>query len=135
MKNKIVIAGFISVCFSVITACSTQQDKAAGSSQTNNMAVVKGLSSWNPLSVIAVTIIRIDDKEFSRAANHEVTAGKHTIEVRCSREQPERAQSHFAFEMVLKAGHQYKPRLDMTKECHVNYIDTVTGKIYPGIEK
>ena len=134
MKNKISSVVFIITVFSFLSACSVAQVKDTVKVKNQNMAIVKGLSAWNPLSVIAVQVYRIDDKKFKKPGNHEVSPGQHQIEVRCSRETPERVQRYFVFDMYLKAGHEYKPKLDMTKDCHVDYVDSETGKKYIGVE-
>lgn len=132
MKNKRLLMVFISIAFSVLAACSMSPVQQTSASK--HTALIKGLSGWNPLSVIAIQIYRIDGKKFQKASNHEVAAGKHEVEVRCSRETPERVQRYYVFDMYLKAGHVYKPKLDMTKDCYVYYIDVATGKKYIGVE-
>ena len=130
MNNKRLL--MISIAFSVLTACSMSPVQQTSDSQ--NTALIRSLPGWNPLSVIAVQIYRIDDKKFQKASNHEVTAGEHKVEVRCSRETPEPVQRYYIFDMYLKAGHVYKPKLDMTKDCYVYYVDAATGKKYIGVE-
>lgn len=119
----------------ILVACAAEHVHERGELDDKKVAYVKGLPGWNPLSVIAVTIYRIDGKPVnSKAARYELLPGEHEIKVSCTRETPDHVQRDFVFNILLKAGHSYKPRLDMTRDCHVNYIDETTGKIYTGTE-
>jgi len=133
MKKIILKRTIIVTIFAVLTACSLNQAKVDDVAK-DNMAVIKGLSAWNPLSVIAVELYKIDGKKVNNKSRQEVNPGEHEIEARCSRETPTRSQQYFIFKMYLKAGHEYKPKLDMTKDCYFDYIDVDTGKKYAGIK-
>jgi hypothetical protein len=132
MKNKSLLVMFVTILLGTLSACSVSPVQQP--SVNKHLAVVKSLPGWNPLSVISVHIYRIDDKKFKKAKNHELLPGQHEIEVRCNRESPERMQRYFVFDMYLKAGHVYKPKLDMSKDCYVYYVDVATGKKYIGVE-
>lgn len=119
----------------ILSACGVTQVHQIGDVSENEVAFIEGVPGYNPLSIITVQIYSIDNKKVPRNNNvFQVAAGQHTIEVMCRREQPEFIQRHFVFTIVLKAGHRYKPKLDMTKDCHVDYIDKTTGKKYIGVE-
>ena len=123
------------VLISTVTACGVTHVHEKGQVPHDKVAFIEGLPGYNPLSIITVQVYSIDNKKVTRKTNvFEVSAGEHTIEVMCRREQPEYIQRYFVFTMQLKAGHNYKPRLDMTQDCHVDYIDKVTGKKYVGTE-
>lgn len=132
MKNKTLLVMFVTILLGTLSACGV--NPVQQTSVNKQMAIVKSLPGWNPLSVVSVHIYRIDDKKFKKATNHELSPGQHEIEVRCSRETPERVQRYFVFDMYLKAGHVYRPKLDMTKACHVYYVDVASGKKYIGVE-
>lgn len=118
-----------------VSACGVTTVHELGSVPRDQVAFIEGVPGWNPLSVITVQVYSIDGKKVIRSNNvFEVRAGEHEIEIMCRREQPEFIQRHFSFKFILKAGHRYKPRLDMTKDCHVDYIDKATGKKYTGTE-
>lgn len=133
MKNKILFKVLLAFTMAVVSACSVSP--TANTEVNADTALVKGLSGWNPLSVIAVHIYSVDDKKFKKPSNHQLSPGKHIIEVRCSRETPEHLQNYYRFDMKLEAGHVYKPKLDMTKGCYVDYVDVVTGQKYIGVEQ
>jgi len=118
----------------LLSSCAAIQPSQTQSVSSSKVAVLKGLPGWNPLSVVEVKIFRIDGKKVSsRNSRFEVSPGEHRFEVRCSREQPEPVQRYFVFEMYLKAGHEYKPQIDMMRECHVDYIDISSGKKYQAL--
>jgi len=119
----------------LVSACGVTHVHEMGVVPHDKVAFIEGVPGWNPLSVITVQIYSIDGKKVSRTNNvFEVRAGEHEIEIMCRREQPEFIQRHYVFSMTLKAGHRYKPQLDMTQDCLVNYIDKTTGKKYIGSE-
>jgi len=132
MKKTILERTIVVAMLAILSACSTGQLKT-DDKQKDNVAVIKGLSAWNPLSVIAVQLYKIDGKKVKNKSRQEVMPGEHEIEARCSRETPTRSQQYLIFKMYLKAGHEYKPKLDMTKECYFEYVDAVTGKRYVGV--
>lgn len=118
-----------------LTACGVTHVHDKGEIAHEKVAFIEGLPGYNPLSIITVQIYSIDNKKVTRKTNvFEVSAGEHRIEVVCRREQPDYIQHHFVFNMTLKAGHRYKPQLDMTQPCHIDYIDKTTGKKYIGEE-
>ena len=118
-----------------LTACGVTHVHDKGDIAHDQVAFIEGVPGYNPLSIITVQIYSIDNKKVTRKTNvFELSAGEHRIEVMCRREQPEFIQRYFVFTIQLKAGHRYKPRLDMTKECHVDYVDKATGKKYTGTE-
>jgi len=118
-----------------LTACGVTHVHDKGDIAHEKVAFIEGVPGYNPLSIITVEIYSIDNKKVTRKTNvFEVAAGEHRIEVMCRREQPEFIQRYFVFNFTLKAGHRYKPRLDMTKDCHIDYIDKATGKKYTGVE-
>ena len=139
MKNKIlqkVAIIVMAIGMSSLTACGAVSPHANGTATSSKMAVIKGVPGWNPLSLIAVQIYSIDGKKINgKNTRIELLPGQHQLKVRCSREDPEPIQRFYLFDMVLKAGHEYKPKLDMTQECYLNYIDTMTGKLFMGIEE
>ncbi|MDH5518837.1 MAG: hypothetical protein OEY36_13625 [Gammaproteobacteria bacterium] len=112
---------FISV---VLTACST-----ASKSDNPGMAVIKGIPGWNPLSVIKVEVYSVDGENVSLKNNKlELKPGSHELKTRCRREEPETVQKYYRFKLQLKAGHQYKPKLDMTQDCYFEYEESVSAK-------
>jgi len=118
-----------------LTACGVTQVHTMGDVPRDKVAYIEGVPGYNPLSIITVEIYSIDGVKVTRKSNvFEVAAGEHEIEVMCRREQPEFIQRHYIFKMTLKAGHRYRPQLDMTQDCLVNYIDKATGKKYSGTE-
>lgn len=118
-----------------LTACGVTHVHDKGSIPHDKVSFIEGLPGYNPLSIITVQIYSIDNKKVTRKTNvFEVAAGEHRIEVMCRREQPEFIQRYLVFNFHLKAGHRYKPRLDMTKDCHFDYIDKASGKKYTGTE-
>jgi len=133
MKKIILERTIIATMFAILTACSMGPSKVDDEVK-DNVAVIRGLSAWNPLSVIAVELYKIDGKKVTSKSRQEVSPGEHQIEARCSRETPTRSQQYFIFQMYLKAGHEYKPKLDMTKDCYFDYVDVTTGKRYTGIK-
>lgn len=133
MKKNFLSKILLVLTAAVISACSV--NPIAVTKIDENKALVKGLSGWNPLSVIAVHIYRVDDKKFKKPSNHQLSPGNHIIEVRCNRETPEHIQNYYRFDMNLEAGHVYKPKLDMTKDCYLDYVDVVTGEKYIGVEQ
>jgi len=116
------------------SSCGAGDIYKTGGEQHDNVAVIKGLSAWNPLSVVAVELYKIDGIKAKNKNRQEVSPGEHEIEARCSRETPERSQQYLIFKMYLKAGHEYKPKLDMTKDCYFDYVDVNTGRRYTGIK-
>ena len=123
------------IAISSITACGVTHVHTMGNVPHDQVAFIEGVPGYNPLSIISVEIYSIDGVRVTRKSNvFEVAAGEHEIEVMCRREQPEFIQRHYVFNITLKAGHRYKPQLDMTQDCLVNYIDKTTGKKYIGRE-
>lgn len=138
MKNKIfgiVLQIIIASGLVALTACAANTQKNESAIKTD-MAVIKGVPGWNPLSLIAVQVYSVDGKKISgKNTRIELLPGQHQLKVRCSREDPQPVQRFYVFNMVVKAGHEYKPKLDMTQECYLRYLDTTTGKIFTGIEE
>jgi len=133
MKMKRIIA--LLTASYLLVACGVTQVHTMGDVPRDKVAFIEGVPGYNPLSIITIEIYSIDGVRVTRKTNvFEVAAGEHEIEVMCRREQPEFIQRHYVFNITLKAGHRYKPQLDMTQECMVNYIDKVTGKKYVGKE-
>jgi len=133
MKSAIIKTTTIIAMLAMVSACSMGQLKTSDKAD-ENIAVVKGLPAWNPLSVVAVQLYKVDGKKVTNKSRVEIRPGEHTIEARCSRETPTRSQQYFIFNMYLKAGHEYKPKLDMTKDCYFDFVDAVTGKRYTGVK-
>ena len=101
----------------------------------DQVAYIAGLPGWNPLSLITVQVYSIDSKKVTRKTNtFEVKPGMHRLEVRCSHDKPEFVQRYFVFNINMKAGARYRPKLDMSKDCHVDYIESATGRKIIGIE-
>lgn len=133
MKVKVFLSLFISIW--LITSCGTTALHDSGKLTREQAAYIVGLPGWNPLSIITVQVYSIDNKKVTRKTNKfEVAPGKHRLEVRCSREKPEFLQRHYVFNINMLAGHRYKPKLDMTKECYVMYEESGTGKQIVGVE-
>ena len=126
---------YLMIAMLTLTACGVTQVSDQGLIPRDKVAFIEGLPGYNPLSIITVQIYSIDNKKVTRKTNvFEVSAGEHRIEAVCRREQPDFIQRYLVFDFHLKAGHRYKPRLDMTKDCHFDYIDKTTGKKYTGVE-
>lgn len=126
---------FIFLLAGFLASCGVTHVHTMGTLPHDEVAFIEGVPGWNPLSVITVQIYSIDGKVVSRKNNvFEVLAGEHEIEIMCRREQPDFIQRHFVFKLTVVAGHRYKPKLDMTKDCHVDYMDRTTGKKYTGTE-
>lgn len=134
MKIKSITKTLFCIGLLALTSCTGGVVKTSVEAGTQS-ATIKGLPGWNPLSVIAVQIYQIDSRKYQKPrSKYELSAGKHKIKVRCSREKPERVQRYYTFDLYLKAGHVYKPKLDMTKDCYLSYIDATTGKKFIGVE-
>ena len=120
---------------SLLIACGVTPVHEGGKLPRDQVAYIAGLPGWNPLSLITVEVYSIDNKKVSRKSNtYEVKPGMHRLEVRCSHEKPEFIQRYFVFNINMKAGNRYRPKLDMSKDCHVDYIETATGKKITGSE-
>jgi hypothetical protein len=123
----------ILLLLALMAGCEAKHVHDAGVLPDKEVAYIKSLPGWNPLSVISVQIYRIDGKKVSgNTPRFELLPGPHEIKVSCSRETPEHVNHYFVFNMSLKAGHSYKPKLDMTQDCHVDYVDEATGKVFSG---
>ena len=119
-----------------LAGCSPTHVHERGDMPHQKVAFIKGLPGWNPLSVIAVDIYRIDGAKVKAKNDYfEVLPGMHEISVRCSREKPEHISLYYRFSIDMKSGHTYRPKLDMTKECYMVYIDENSGAVYQGTEK
>ena len=135
MKIKTNAITFLCLCLIALSSCTSGVVKTSVTHGSQN-AIIKGLPGWNPLSVIAVQIYRIDGVKYNKPrSKYELASGKHEIKVRCSRSKPEQVQRYYTFDLYLKAGHVYKPKLDMTKDCYVTYVDATTGEKFIGVEE
>lgn len=111
------------------TACSTSSEFNSSSAADSKMAVIKGIPGWNPLSVMTVEIYSVDGKSVSLKNNRlKLQPGEHEIKVRCRRESAEAIQKYHKFKLQLKAGYQYKPKLDMTKDCYLEFQESLSLK-------
>ncbi|MDH5394299.1 MAG: hypothetical protein OEY11_14020 [Gammaproteobacteria bacterium] len=137
MKARKYIKTIVFIISLLLTACGSNANIKNLAAADPGMAIIKGIPGWNPLSVITVQLYRLDGKKVSSQYNRfEVLPGEHELKVRCRRESPEAIESaeaierYYTFKINLKAGHEYKPKLDMTRDCYLQYIDANTGKSF-----
>ena len=124
----------MSLSFAVLlTACGVTHVHEEGHLPDAKVSYIKGIPGWNPLFAAGVQIYRIDGEKVRRRNNtFELIPGDHTIAVRCVIDQPEHISKSYVFTLNMKAGHTYRPKLDMTEECGLKFIDVNTGAVYSG---